>query len=32
MRAFKNKAFCKWAAKEGLSDVILLAAVEEIKH
>ena len=32
MRAFKNKAFCKWAAKEGLSDVILLAAVEEMKQ
>ncbi|MDZ7781967.1 MAG: type II toxin-antitoxin system RelE/ParE family toxin [Halioglobus sp.] len=30
MRAFKNKAFSKWAAREGLSDAALLAAVEEM--
>ncbi|BFM22471.1 type II toxin-antitoxin system RelE/ParE family toxin [Gilvimarinus japonicus] len=30
MRVFKNKAFSKWAAKEGLSDVVLLAAVDEM--
>jgi hypothetical protein len=30
MRIFKNKAFTKWAAKEGLSDEALCAAVAEI--
>lgn len=30
MWVFKNKAFSKWATKEGLSDGALLAAVEEI--
>ena len=30
MRVFKNKAFSKWAASEGVTDVVLLAAVEEI--
>lgn len=30
MRVFKNKAFNKWAAKEGLSDDVLLAAVDEM--
>ncbi len=30
MQAFKSRAFSKWAAKEGLSDGALLAAVEEI--
>lgn len=30
MRVFKNKAFSKWATKEGLSDGALLVAVEEI--
>ena len=25
MRVFKNKAFAKWAAKEGLSDEALLS-------
>ena len=30
MQIFKNKAFSKWAAKEGLSDGALLAAVEEM--
>lgn len=32
MRVFKNKAFSKWAAKEGLSDGALLTAVEEMGH
>jgi len=31
MRVFKNKWFHKWAAKEGLSDEALLAAVEEME-
>ena len=30
MRIFKNKEFNKWAAKEGLSDHLLLLAVAEI--
>lgn len=30
MRVFKNKAFSKWASKEGLGDKTLLAAVDEI--
>lgn len=30
MRVFKNKAFNKWAAKEGLSDKLLLSAIDEI--
>ncbi len=30
MRIFKNKAFSKWASKEGVSDSSLSAAVEEI--
>ena len=30
MRIFKNKAFSKWAAKEGLSDEALRVAVAEI--
>lgn len=30
MQVFKNRAFNKWAAKEGLSDGALLCAVEEI--
>lgn len=32
MRVFKNKAFSKWAAREGLSDAQLWAAVREIEH
>ncbi len=32
MRIFKNKAFHKWAAKEGLSDSALTAAVDEIER
>ena len=32
MRVFKNKAFSKWATKEGLSDETLLAAVDEIER
>lgn len=32
MRVFKNKAFSKWAAKEGLDDAALLAAVEEMER
>lgn len=32
MRIFKNKTFNKWAAKEGLSDCILRAAVEEMER
>lgn len=32
MRIFKNKAFSKWAAKEGVDDAALLAAVEEIER
>jgi hypothetical protein len=31
MRVFKNKVFSKWAAKEGLDDAALLAAVEEME-
>ncbi|ADZ92703.1 hypothetical protein Marme_3487 [Marinomonas mediterranea MMB-1] len=30
MRIFKNKAFSKWAAKEGLDDDTLRAAVDEM--
>ena len=30
MRILKNKAFSKWAAKEGISDNALRAAVEEM--
>lgn len=30
MQVFKNRAFSKWASKEGLSDEALLNAVEEI--
>ncbi len=32
MRVFKNKVFSKWAAKEGLDDAALLAAVEEMER
>ena len=32
MRAYKNKAFSKWAAKEGLGDEALLAAVDEMER
>ena len=32
MRVFKSKAFAKWAHKEGLSDKILLVAVEEMEQ
>ena len=32
MRIFKNKVFNKWAAKEGLSDDALRAAIEEIER
>ena len=32
MRVFKNKAFSKWASKEGLSDETLLAAVDEMER
>lgn len=32
MRVFKNKAFNKWATKEGLSDDVLLAAVDEMRR
>ena len=32
MRVFKNKVFSKWAAKEGLDDAALLAAVGEIER
>lgn len=31
MRVFKNKAFSKWATKEGLGDETLLAAVDEME-
>ena len=31
MRVFKNKWFQQWATKEGLSDEVLLAAVEEME-
>ena len=31
MRVFKNKWFQKWAAKEGMSDEVLLVAVEEME-
>ncbi len=31
MRVFKNKWFQRWAAKEGLDDEALLAAVEEME-
>lgn len=30
MRVFKSKVFAKWAQKEGLDDVALLGAVDEI--
>lgn len=30
MQIFKNKAFNKWAAKEGLNDGVLRTAIEEI--
>lgn len=32
MRIFKNKAFTKWTAKEGLRDEALQAAVAEIEN
>ena len=32
MRIFKNKAFSKWAAKEGLEDESLRAAVDEMER
>ena len=32
MRIFKNKWFQKWAAKEGLNDEALQAAVEEMEN
>ncbi|MDZ7925537.1 MAG: type II toxin-antitoxin system RelE/ParE family toxin [Marinagarivorans sp.] len=32
MQVFKNKAFSKWASKEGLSDATLLAAVDEMER
>ncbi len=32
MRAFKSKEFHKWAKKEGLSDGLLLEALEEIER
>ncbi len=32
MRVFKNKVFHKWAAKEGLDDAALLAAVDEMER
>ena len=32
MRIFKNKAFSKWAAKEGLNDAALGLAVDELER
>ncbi|MBL4571671.1 MAG: type II toxin-antitoxin system RelE/ParE family toxin, partial [Gammaproteobacteria bacterium] len=32
MIAYKNKEFSKWAKKEGLSDALLLAALDEMEH
>lgn len=32
MRIFKNKAFSKWAAKEGLNDEALRTAVDEMER
>lgn len=32
MRVFKNKVFNKWAAQEGLTDALLLAAIAEIEQ
>lgn len=32
MRVFKNKAFAKWAHKEGLSEKTLLGAVAEMEQ
>ncbi|MEH6497789.1 MAG: type II toxin-antitoxin system RelE/ParE family toxin [Pseudoalteromonas distincta] len=32
MQVFKNKAFSKWALKEGLGDEVLLAAIDEINQ
>ena len=32
MRIFKNKAFTKWAEKEGLSDDALQIAVDEMER
>jgi len=31
-RIFKNKTFSKWAAKEGLKDNVLWAAVDEMER
>ena len=31
MRTFKTKWFQKWAAREGLTDTVLVSAVEEIE-
>lgn len=30
--SYKNKEFSKWAKKEGLSDTLLLAALDEMEH
>jgi hypothetical protein len=30
--SYKNKEFSKWAKKEGLSDALLLAALDEMEH
>ncbi len=32
MRVFKNKAFSKWATKEGLDDQVLWLAVDEMER
>jgi len=32
MQIFKNKAFSRWALKEGLRDDVLLAAVDEMER
>jgi len=32
MQVFKNKAFTKWANKEGLDDEALLSAVDEMEQ
>jgi hypothetical protein len=31
VRIFKNRAFSKWAAREGLKDKALLVAVDELR-
>lgn len=32
MQVFKNKAFTKWATKEGITDAVLQSAVAEMER